>query len=121
MTFRIEFEINGLPAMPNSLLGAHWTVRSKNKKAWLEQIHVATLGRRPKQPLEKAALTLTRFSSMEPDEDGLCGSFKPVIDSLVDLGILINDKKANTGTPDYRWVKCSPGKGKINVLVEGFL
>jgi len=118
MTFRLEFEIPSLPKRPNELLGAHWRSRSNHKKKWLRLIHLVTLGKRPVKPLEKAKLTLTRFSAVEPDEDGLSGSFKPVVDSLVDLDILIDDRRENTGVPDYRWVKCSPRKGKIQVIVE---
>lgn len=72
----------------------------------------------PAAPLEKAKLTLERHSSVEPDFDGLVSSFKFIIDGLVDCGVLIGDKTSVIGRPDYQWVKASPKKGKIVVIVE---
>lgn len=68
--------------------------------------------------MAKAKLTLTRYSSKEPDFDGLCSSFKNVIDGLVEAGVIIDDKMSVIGQPTYAWVKCPPKKGKIKVVVE---
>lgn len=119
MSYRLEFEIPILPKMPNALLGAHWRVRSENKKCVLAHVGAATSGRRPREPLHEAALILTRFSAVEPDQDGLSGSFKPVLDAMKDLRILKDDRPAVIGQPIYRWEKCPPKQGKIHVIVRG--
>lgn len=112
-----EFEIAGLPKMPNQLLGAHWRVRSGHAKKWLAHVTVATIQFKPSQPLNRAKLLLTRVSSVEPDRDGLCGSFKSIIDALVKCGFLANDKPENIGTPTYVWEKGRPGNGYIRIAV----
>src|SRR5690606_14842084 len=86
--YELEFEIEGLPKTPNTLLGRSWFVRSAHAKKWMNLVALHTNRQRPDYPLEKAELTLTRFSSIEPDTDGLVGSFKAVLDALVKLGVL---------------------------------
>lgn len=71
-----------------------------------------------RQPLQTARLTLTRYSTIEPDYDGLVSSFKPIIDGLVEAGFLAGDKRANIGVPDYRWEKAKRGQGRITVRIE---
>lgn len=73
---------------------------------------------RPAEPLERAHLILTRHSSSEPDFDGLAVSFKPVIDGLVEAGVLANDKSGNIGQPEYRWFKAPMKMGFITVEVR---
>lgn len=113
-----EFWIPKLPKMPNQLLGAHWRTRSNHKKLWTQMILRALPRPYPKAPLRVARLALTRRSSVQPDYDGLAGSFKPVIDSLVQLGVLANDTSANIGVPTYLWEKASPGQGSIRIRIE---
>lgn len=108
-----------LPKMPNELLGSHWMTRSSHKKTVKRQVLAAIQGLPwPKQPLRMARVHLTRRSSVQPDHDGLVGSFKPVIDSLVELGVLANDSAAEIGQPTYVWEKASPGKGSVIVVIE---
>lgn len=74
--------------------------------------------KKPRAPLERAKLTLTRASAVEPDYDGLVSSFKHIIDALVEGGILVNDKTENIGKPDYQWVVAARNKGCIKVKIE---
>lgn len=112
----LEFEIQGLPKMTNASR-VHWTKKMKEAKKWkalvYEQVSLARW-----TPINKANLTLIRFSSVEPDFDGLVSSFKHVIDGLVEAGVLENDKVSNIGQPKYAWQKCAPKMGKIRVKVE---
>lgn len=114
----ISFEIPGLPKSPNQLLGAHWRVRSGHKKTWLTLVHLAIRTQLPRAPHQTAKLTLTRFSSVEPDTDNLRGSFKAIIDSLVNLRVIVNDKRENIGEPIVLWEKIAPKHGKIRVEIE---
>lgn len=76
------------------------------------------MNKEPKEPLKKAKVTLSRFSTREPDFDGLVCSFKPILDGLTNSKIIIDDKMSVIGQPTYKWEKIGKGKGKIHILVE---
>ena len=119
MAYRLEFTLDGLPATTNSMGRKHWAVKAKEARVWKARVGwVAKKQGLPKAPLSKAHLTLIRLSAISPDADGLVSSFKHIIDGLVAIGVLENDKMANIGMPDYVWEKCSRGKGSIRVIVE---
>jgi Holliday junction resolvase RusA-like endonuclease len=118
MLYKIEFEIKGLPKMPNQVLRGHWRNAHNNKVLWHGRV-MRKVGRNiPEHPIKRARICFTRLSSVEPDYDGLVGSFKPVLDALVKMGILENDKIANVGAPTYLHIKCAPRSGKIKVEIE---
>lgn len=115
---RIYFEIDGLPRRTNNM-GRDWPARAAEAKRWQDLVRRALLFcAKPRRPLLKAKLTLTRYSSQCPDFDGLVSGFKHVIDGLRAAKVLANDKIDNIGQPAYRWVKAKPRQGKISVLVE---
>lgn len=118
----VEFEIVGLPRMSNASGRSRgfWAIRQETKK-WKDAVTAIARSKRPPKPLVKAKVTLTRFSSVSPDYDGLVTGFKPVLDGLVAGGILENDKFANIGAPTYLWERAPGGKGKIRVRVEEVL
>lgn len=113
----IEFEIIGLPKMTNGFRRQHWTHRYKEAKKWkalvYEQVSLCK-----STPIAEPRLTLTRFSTREPDFDGLVSSFKHVIDGLVEAGAILDDKVSIIGQPTYLWEKAKPKQGKIKVRVE---
>lgn len=116
----IEFELSGLPKSTNGLMSAHWSVKHKMTREWTERVHYVLQvgGLMPKSPFNKATLTLTRFSSSEPDFDGLVSSFKWIVDALIKCGVIVNDKPSVIGQPKYEWIKAPRGQGKIRVRVE---
>lgn len=105
-----------LPKLPNRLLGQHWRTRHNEKDRWLIQIGCHVLGRKPKRPLGRAHLRLTRHSSKAPDPDGLAGSWKYVIDALVNTGVLAGDTSAHV-TLECLWEQAPLRKGGITVEV----
>lgn len=115
--FNLQFELPGLPKRINQGHGSHWKARFGEAKKWERQVFLATLGKKPPQPLKRCKLKLTRFSSVAPDFDGLVYSFKPVVDALRKLGIIENDSMAHIGRPDYRWEKAKPGAGRVRVEI----
>lgn len=120
MSYLLEFEIQKLPKMPNELLGARWSVRAGHAKVWQREVWAKVWPLRPESgPLKKAKLTLVRCSSRRPDNDGLSGSFKAVIDALVKNQIIIDDTDEVIGWPTYLHETTSPRKGGIRVKVEG--
>ena len=83
MIFSIE--IQGLPKIISNGPRGSWRGAWAEGNKWKRLIHEALILNKItlEQPLEKAHLRLTRFSSIEPDPDGLVISFKHVIDGLV--------------------------------------
>ena len=118
MSYRLEFEIAGLPKILSNGSHSHWRVVHSLKKKWKDLVRLHIGNRAPSKPLEKAKLTLTRHSSKEADFDGLVISFKPVIDSLTECGVILDDKSSVIGQPSYRWEKAKMKQGKISVVVE---
>lgn len=114
----IEFEIKGLPKTTNFGGRAHWAVKIKEANHWKKLVWLSVCSQKPKEPLNKAKLTLTRCSSSEPDFDGLVSSFKHVLDGLKESKIIIDDKPSVIGSPTYLWMKVSPKAGRIKVKVE---
>ena len=119
MSYKLEFTECKLPPTTNGMTSFHWWKKKKLSDEWnnLVMFHVLKNGAPPK-PLTKAKLTLTRFSSSEPDYDGLVSSFKVVVDSLRYNAVLADDKMKNIGIPRYDWQKCAPKAGMIHVIVE---
>jgi Holliday junction resolvase RusA-like endonuclease len=72
----------------------------------------------PDRPLEKAEVTLIRYSSRSPDYDGLVHSFKPVVDALKKCLIIKDDNMQVIGRPEYQWIKASPKEGRIEIIVR---
>lgn len=84
---------------------------------WDQLIHLKTFGKKPPQPLRRAALNLTRFGSRYMDADGLVASFKHVVDALVTAGILTDDSWEVIGMPIYDQKIVARGKGRIRIEI----
>lgn len=121
MTYYLHFEIKDLPKMANVASGkSHWRYAHQEATKWKDLVWGAVLeagNSRPRKPLPKAILHLVRYSSVEPDYDGLVRGFKSVVDGLVKCGVLINDKLSTTGPWICEWKKVKPKQGKIEVRV----
>jgi hypothetical protein len=119
MSYRLEFEIHGLPRTTNGNVSIHWRAKHKESRIWKTRVESQViLNGRPPEPLLKAKLHLERHSSSEPDFDGLVSSFKFVIDALIDARVLIDDRMTNIGQPAYSWVMVPRNKGKIKIIIE---
>jgi hypothetical protein len=114
----LDLRIPGLPPTYNSIgRKGHWRLL-KATHEWKNQVRYRVGRFLPSQALTKAAVTLTRCSSHESDYDGLVHSFKPILDGLVECGVLADDSMKVIGVPQYRWEKAERGKGYIKVRVE---
>ena len=116
--YRLELVIAGLPCPTNRQASMHWREKGKHANEWKRMVALTVGARRPKAPLKRAKLTLTRYSSAAPDYDGLVSSFKHAIDGLVACGVLEDDSLAHIGVPQFSWQKASPEKGRITIAVE---
>ena len=97
---------------------SHWRYAHAEAQKWKQLVFFAVGSQKPIKPLDRVKLTLTRFSSVEPDFDGLVRGFKSVVDSLRHCGVMTDDKISNTGIWDCRWVKAPKNSGSIRVIVE---
>lgn len=118
MSYKIEFELGGLPKMTNASASRHRMAQYREAQEWKRLVVFTVSIMKPPKPLKKAVLTLTRFSAVEPDSDGLVSGFKAIIDGLVCAKVLENDKYNNIGMPTYLWVKAPQKQGRVTVRVE---
>jgi Holliday junction resolvase RusA-like endonuclease len=116
VNYKLEFEIKGLPKTPN--IRQHYWARAKHVAEWKSKVFAACWHMKPSAPLIKALITFTRVSSVEPDYDNLVASFKACMDGLRQAKIIVDDKKANVGRPEYLWEKCKPAHGRVRIKVE---
>jgi hypothetical protein len=95
--YKLELHLRVLPESLNKSLRAHHHARRKENKAFDHLIWAEVQGKKPKEPLELAAICLIRHSYRMLDFDGLVGSMKPVVDALVTAGVLADDSWNVTG------------------------
>lgn len=116
----LEFEIKGLPKLPNQTLYKHWRVKHQEAKRWKGLVRNAVLleCKAPATPFLRATVTLTRMSTREPDSDNLMSSWKHCIDGLVEAGVILNDKPSVIGTPVSLWQYAKRKDAKIKIKVE---
>lgn len=117
MEYKLSVEIPGLPQTVNQLGRKHWALKVKHNRIWEILVRAHAIGNLPDKPLTKAMVTLTRYSSREPDFDGLTSSFKCILDSLVKCGVLKDDNSKAIGQPAYVWERCGPKDGSIRIEV----
>lgn len=110
--------IHGLPPITSNGAHRHWRAAAGIRRAWVNRCMVEFMRYRPSKPFAQARCEFVRVSSVEPDDDNLIISFKPVRDALVGAGIIENDKPANMPNPVYRWERGSRGNGYIKIKVE---
>ncbi len=117
--YRMYFELPGLPPMVNKSNALSWKANMGHRRKWRRMSMLAARAAGiPPAPLNKATVTLTRYSSREPDFDGLVSGMKSLLDGLKDALVIVDDKMSNIGVPTYIWEKCKPGTGKVSVEVR---
>lgn len=99
-------EIPRVPSSPNYLRGKHWRVRWRESKLWNEEVGLAILQAKHREPpYQRAQVTINRRSRGQLDDDNLWGSVKPVIDALRHAAILVND------SPDHIKLTVTQSRG----------
>lgn len=117
--YKLAITLHSLPDSLNKGLRTHrFKYQQKNKK-WDLLIFGMVRHRLPPQPLTKARVTIVRHFWRSLDYDGLVGSMKPVVDALVEAGVLVDDNYGVTGpwivTQEFRSKKEGP---LLTVCVE---
>jgi Holliday junction resolvase RusA-like endonuclease len=118
MRYKTQFFVEMLPHLPNVLNKMHWAQKGRYVKDVHQLVGAALAGKKPREPLKKAVLTLARYSSVRPDNDNLTASFKPVIDALIVCGVIEDDNPRVLEQTVYLWEFAKPKSGKIFVRVE---
>lgn len=121
MEYKLNFMIDGLPKMTNGKRrSGHWSQLHKDALVWKKMVwaKVNQMGK-PRTPLTKATVEMTRHSATCPDYEGLVSGFKYVLDGLVESGVLIDDNMNVIGAPVYKWEKAKSKGGFISVTVTG--
>jgi hypothetical protein len=113
----LEFTLPGLPRTANGSHG-NWRAKHAQVRAWKQATFAHAWPKRPPEPLTRAVISFKRHSSTEPDFDNLAISFKPILDGLRQAGVIVDDKRANVGRPNYDWEYAPRNKGFISVRVE---
>lgn len=100
----IGFTLERPTRLLNELLRMHHIERTSYRESLSAQIAAAT-GHLPMniEPMQRARVTITRYSVKLPDWDGLYGSAKPLVDCLLvrsakhpsGLGFLVDDSPAH--------------------------
>lgn len=116
MSYRLEFELSGLPPTTNGSHGT-WQAAWQRRKRWRDAVKLRCVMQRPVVPLQLSKVVMIRFSSRQPDYDNLVTSFKSVRDGLKDAGIIFDDSP-NHIREEYRWEKCNSANCRIRVEVE---
>jgi len=117
--YALSIELPGLPPC-NTASNNHWRIRAHFNRKWRhDTIIAAKAAGLPPEPLWKAKVTCTRFSSRQPDFENLAHSFKPLVDGLVTGKVIVDDTQQVIGQPTYRWEKAAPKEGRITLEVVG--
>lgn len=118
MTYKIQYDLPGLPKGLNGSHGHHYAAAAIRKK-WRKMSASGALGVGvPKEPLARCRIVCTRFSSSEMDYDNLVSSFKPIVDGLKDAGVILDDKSSVIVERSYRWEKVPAKSGHVRIAVE---
>lgn len=115
--YELIFSLPYLPPMANVWGRTNGFKRKRENDSLYMAVAAQACGLKPSKPLDRYRLVLTRFSSSEPDYDGLVLSFKGIVDGLVMCKVLENDRLSNSGIWDVRWVKSKPKEGRVRVEV----
>ena len=89
--YKLDLTFHSLPKSLNKALRTNRYKSNQTNKGWDWLVFGMTRNKTPKEPLKKARIRIVRHFYRTLDYDGLVGSFKPVVDALVDAGILKND------------------------------
>lgn len=124
----LEVDVPGIPPGPNRTRRMHWAAIARERKdfrAWSKLAALAALadsGRSDDFPIREAILEATFFvkTRRRRDPDNLIGSLKPLIDGLVDAGVLVDDDRLTIAPPEVRvFGRAARYEGVRLFVVEG--
>ncbi len=121
---QVEFTLKGLPPMTNELVRSGWRKKMGIVRKWRELTELTLKAQRASLDPEfvnrwpfkhdRVKIYFVRYSSKQPDFDGLVSGCKFLLDGLVSGGLLVDDKGI---VPDYRWELCGTKDGRVTIKV----
>ena len=121
--YRLELDLPGLADLRQKQ--GHWRTRAREAAKWRALVRLLTGHRRPTEPLQRARVTITRCSSVQPDWDNMVAAGKPIVDGLIRSGpnlpradVLVDDSPDVIVERSYLWELAPKGKGHTRVVVE---
>lgn len=120
----ITFTLSRPTITLNEYLRMHWTKRSTYQRDLSDAIGRRVLAVPCRPPLQRAIVTITRHSLQQPDDDGLHGGFKPLLDCLLvksdrhphGLGFIVDDSPQHILCVPV-WAACATRKEQRTVVV----
>lgn len=112
----------------NQIKGMHFHAYKTTRNKWRKLVLAALQNVKPEQPLEKAALVVTRHCAGGLDWDNAYGGLKPMLDCLVSasmrnpdgLGLIKDDNPVAMPFPPFvRQVKAKRGEGFTEIQIFG--
>lgn len=116
--YKLVITIPGLPPTYNAIGRKSRWVLMDNARKWKDNVRFAVGRFLPSKPLEKARVEIIRCSTTQGDYDGLVQAAKPLLDGLVEAGVLADDSMKVIGVPTYGWEKAEKKKGCVKICVE---
>lgn len=118
MLYSLTFTINVLPITLNEALSKSWRKRHTSFELIHNLVHLKSRDKKPLEPIKKAHISLTRYSSGTLDRDNMFFTFKPVIDGLVMAGVIIDDGFDQVKELTPIQIKSKRKEARIEVLVQ---
>src|SRR5262245_14819798 len=115
--YRLTLKFDHLPPMNTPATRRHWAAQAREARLWKLMVVAAVGRRRPRQPLDRAHIRLTRHSAVEPDLENNAYAMKPLVDGLVRAGVL-KDDGPGYATREYLWERAPRGRGFLTIEVE---
>ncbi len=97
-----------------------WRARAAYRRSWRKKVSelVQLEKLKPDKPLTQAAIVCTRYSTRKCDYGGLVYSFKPLLDSLVENLVLLDDSMEVLALEEYHLLPPDRrGKG-VEIIVR---
>lgn len=73
----------------------HWRVEHTAKKRWGKMIAIAAMHARTLPAIGKRRVRVDRYGMRRLDEDNFIGGLKGILDSMRELGLLVDDNAAS--------------------------
>lgn len=113
----IDGIVDGLNG-PKGLMRSHWTTIAKIKNLYALIIHEHLKNGKVVNHPEKVSIEYIGYKSALMDWDNFCASFKHIGDSLVDMGVIIDDKPSIVKRFIVEQIKCKRKEQRVVIVIK---
>lgn len=111
--YSLKLTLHSLPDSLNKALRKNRFKANRQNHKWDFLIAGMCRGKLPPHPLPKAQIRIVRHFYRTLDYDGLVGSMKPVVDALVECGVIESDSWNVLGVWDVTQVHRPKAQGPM--------